>query len=115
MGLDMRAYAFREGEHFTRSRIDEPFHYWRKHHALLDWCLALAEARGEPSWEEFSGGATLLEAKDLDQLEAAVSNGELPDHFEQDPKEASFWQPYDLAFIAKARELILAGYQVQIE
>jgi hypothetical protein len=113
MGLDMTAYAFRNGERFTATRTEEQFHYWRKHHALLEWCSTLAVTRGEAAWDEPIRSIQLAE-KDLDRLEAAVRNGELPDFFEDD-EEGEAWQPYDLTFIAKARALISAGFQVEID
>jgi hypothetical protein len=91
MGLDMTAYAYLNDQHLSSRRTEEQFHYWRKHQALLNWCEKLTAARGERAWDE-PGQVILLAERDLDQLEAAVRNGELPDYVEEGV-EATPWQP----------------------
>jgi hypothetical protein len=111
MGLDIMAYAYRNGERFTNSG-KEQFHNWRNHHALLKWCQALDLGRGEPAWVEPMRGVQ-LDQKDLDRLETAVRNGELPD-LDKERESPKAWQTYDLTFIAKARALISAGFEIEI-
>jgi hypothetical protein len=104
MGLDIYAYAEQPETELASNAI----HYWRKHHRLLKWLEALDVEKGGQPWDEPAQGIDLT-GGDLDRLEAAIINGELPDEYGRD-----FRREDDLAFVAKARAAILAGKQISI-
>lgn len=109
MGLDIYAYAVPAGK-----KQREQIHYWRKHHALLDWCEKLARERGEESWDVACAGSIELTSADLDRLLAAVVNVELPEYAVYQYEIADYWTDHDLAFIGKARAALAAGKTVEI-
>jgi hypothetical protein len=74
----------------------------------LKWLEALDVEKGGQPWDEPAQGIDLT-GGDLDRLEAAIINGELPDEYGRD-----FRREDDLAFVAKARAAILAGKQISI-
>ena len=102
MGLDITAYAVPAG-----ASEGNKFHYWRKHHELLNWCSALVVERGGQAWEE-PAQAIDLTAGDLNRLEMDVSQGKLPDLYGADCRVD------DLSFIREARALIAKGLQVEL-
>lgn len=114
MGLDM--YAMK-----TKVRIDQPvdfkiaeseeLHYWRKHPNLHGWMQDLYYAKG--GTEDFNCVPVELATKDLDRLEAAIRNQELPyttGFFFGSSEEQN--TDGDLEFIRKARQAIAEGYGV---
>ena len=114
MGLDMYAMM-------TREPVEQPvdfrvgnaaeLHYWRKHPNLHGWMQDLYVEKG--GGEAFNCVPVILEAEDLDRLEADIRAGRLPETIglffgESDGSEAED----DLIFIAKARAAIAEGYTV---
>ena len=103
MGLDIYAYAEQPGTDIAANEI----HTWRKHHRLLKWLEALDVEKGGQPWDEPAQGIDLTSG-DLDRLEAAILNDELPDEYGRDVRED------DLAFVAKARAAISEGKEISI-
>jgi hypothetical protein len=109
MGLDMYAYvAAREGTEWDDATRQD-LAYWRKHPHLHRWMEQLAERKGL-EYGSFNGVELELEWCDIEQLEEAVSQGQLP------PAQGFFWgndadeyyRDHDLEFIKQARaELFL--------
>lgn len=115
MGLDMYAMTTREpvagAVDFKVSEASE-LHYWRKHPNLHGWMEWLYYGKGGTE-HPFNCVPVVLTSDDLDRLEADVRAGRLPEtggffFGESDGTEAEG----DLAFIAKAREAIAAGFTV---
>ena len=111
MGLDMYAFATREGQESIELA------YWRKHNALHGWMEKLYRERG--GTEVFNLIPLPLSLDDLDRLEADVKARTLepvPGFFfgSTEYREAEWLETkrQDLAFIAKAREYISEGYAV---
>lgn len=115
MGLDMYACTLRKAPAAPVDfEAEDPgqLYYWRKHPNLHGWMEALYREKGGAD-PQFNCVNLVLTAKDLDRLEVAIRQGELPatsgfffghsDGSERDD---------DLAFIAKAREAIAAGLTV---
>lgn len=130
MGLDMYAYvAAKEGqqrEYYETSEFNEETRdygsatvakpreiaYWRKHPNLHGWMRQLWEAKGNTG--EFNGDELELTWDDIEQLEAAIKNKELPgtsgfffgndadDHYYED----------DLRFVRAARAELFLGLRV---
>ena len=120
MGLDQFAYR-------TNHRIQQPvdfripegtepteIHYWRKHPNLQGWMEQLYYAKGGEA-ESFNCVPVELTASDLDLLEKAIKEGDLPHtsgfFFGQssgDEEESND----DLNFIKEARKAIAEGDQV---
>lgn len=116
MGLDMYAWI-------TRETIDEPvdfeqpsepgeLHYWRKHPNLHGWMEELYYAKGGTA-ASFNCLPVILGSEDLDRLEADVQDNRLPqtEGFFFGASDGSE-RDDDLAFIARARTAIAAGYTV---
>src|SRR5271170_658599 len=108
MGLDMYAYVTDEAPatpvDFGEPENFEHLHSWRKHPNLHGWMQQLYEAKGGQN-PEFNLAAVVVESGDLEKLEAAIMENELP--------ETSFFffgdsdgseREDDLEFVAKARE-----------
>ena len=116
MGLDMYAYTRKIAPatpvDFDREETDEEIFYWRKHPNLHGWMEELYRQKGG-SHPEFNLAQVLLTNEDIDELEKAVGNGELPRtsgfFFGQstDDDKAS-----DIEFIKKAREAINDGFHI---
>ena len=114
MGLDMYASATREAvENAVDFKVQESsgLHYWRKHPNLHGWMEALYYEKG--GTELFNCTPMVLNAEDLDRLEADVRAANLP------PTEGFFFGESDgseteddLAFIAKARKALADGLTV---
>jgi hypothetical protein len=115
MGIDM--YAFTTAPK-PASPVDfdidvgTEFYYWRKHPNLHGWMEALYRQKGG-SKPSFNCVPVVLEADDLDRLEANVKAGQLPE------TEGFFFgasdgteREGDLAFIAKARRHLADGLTV---
>lgn len=114
MGLDMYALVTTmQPENPVDFNTDDAteLHYWRKHPNLHGWMEALYVEKG--GTEHFNCEPVVLTASDLDQLEADIKAGRLPQTSgfffgESDGTEADD----DLAFIAKARYAIAEGKTV---
>ena len=112
MGLDMYAYtaAKAEADYETSQR---EIAYWRKHPNLHGWMERLAESKNV-QYNTFNGVELELTWEDLDELERAVTHGQLPstqgfffgneadEHYKED----------DLAFIKRARAELFLGLKV---
>lgn len=122
MGLDQYAYCVdNNGE-------KEELAYWRKHPNLQGFMENLWESKGRPAFnpEENAGGLGLsdfncvpleLTREDLDALEDAVMNSELPEtagFFFGDDSDNEYMKQ-DLDFIQKAREAIDSGLTVMYD
>lgn len=137
MGLDMYAYvAQRAGqmnEHYENydydkdtSTVAKPreIAYWRKHPNLHGWMERLwhskRNAENNPVVEDAGGMGTFngveleLTHEDLDELERAVTHGQLPAtsgfFFGNDADE--HYQESDLSFIKNARAELFFGLKV---
>ena len=87
--------------------------YWRKHPNLHGWMERLAESKNV-QYNTFNGVELELTWEDLDELERAVTHGQLPstqgfffgneadEHYKED----------DLAFIKRARAELFLGLKV---
>ena len=117
MGLDMYA-------EITTDHPDKPvdfrpdqnsireIKYWRKHPNLHGWMWELYLQKGGQN-PEFNCVAVALDKDDLDRLEIAVRNDELPEttgfFFGKSQRDEV---PNDLEFISDARKAIDKGYTV---
>lgn len=140
MGLDMYAYVaakagqqseFYEGSQFDKESdnyvnpsVTQPreIAYWRKHPNLHGWMEQLWVAKGRPGFDEssadrdpmFNGVELELTAEDLDELERAVTHGQLPStrgFFFGDSAD-DHYRESDLAFIKNARAELFFGLKV---
>ena len=120
MGLDQNAYKVsQDGER-------EELAYWRKHNRLQGWMEELYRRKG--GREEFNMVDVELTLEDIDQLEAAVLNKNLPetggfffgdDSFSWDDENGKpfedgdyHYKETDLKFIEDARKAIAEGKEV---
>jgi len=106
MGLDQYAYAVdTNGE-------KEEIAYWRKHPNLQGWMENLYISKG--GQEEFNCVPVELEHEDLNNLEQAITNSELPDTqgFFFGSNSDEHYKGQDLEFIEKAREALDSGLTV---
>ena len=125
MGLDMYAYVATkagaqrdywdqydlETEKRTVSRPRE-IAYWRKHPNLHGWMQQLWESRGNSG--DFNGDELELTWEDLDELEQAIVQAELPTtggFFFGDPSD-SYYREQDLEFVKNARAELFSGLKV---
>ena len=118
MGLDMYALVAPKNNIPAEVNFDlndvgdlREIHYWRKHPNLHGWMHNLYLAKG--GTEQFNCVPVVLTEADIDDLEQAIRNGELPQTSgfffgESDGSE----QSEDLAFVKAAREFIADGYAV---
>lgn len=132
MGLDMFAYRAKqtplkqtddlfgpENEEYidlsSKGQFDhEEFFYWRKHPNLHGWMEELYREKGGES-DTFNCTPVVLTTEDLDNLEAAIKGGELPNtngffFGESDGDEEEINE--DLRFVNEARNSIAEGYTV---
>lgn len=123
MGLDMNAYAtdykpaqpvdFELPDATTSNNaIREELAYWRKHPNLHGWMEQLYRSKGGTA-DDFNCVNVALTAEDINQLEWAVMNDELPhtDGFffgASQPEDKAD----DLKFIAAARKALADGKTV---
>lgn len=140
MGLDMYAYVankagqqseFYEGSQFDKEsgdyvnpKVTKPreIAYWRKHPNLHGWMEQLWVAKGRPGFDEssadhdptFNGIELELTAKDLDELERAVTHGQLPSTqgFFFGNEADDHYRESDLSFIKNARAELFFGLKV---
>jgi hypothetical protein len=106
MGLDQFVTATKEN---TKS---QEIMYWRKHNRLEGWMEALWRAKGGEG--EFNCQDVELTLADLDDLERAIINMELPEtggFFFGSDSYNDFYEPAeDLPFIKEARQRIADGW-----
>jgi len=117
MGLDMYAYKTKaklnsETDFSSMNVASDEIMYWRKHPNLHGWMQELYEYKGGQS-DIFNGNTVVLDVHDLDALEEAIENGDLPQtsgfffgQTDGSEKEG------DLEFVAKARIAISEGHTV---
>ena len=131
MGLDMYAYvaakAGQQSEFYETANFDEELKdyfsptvtqpreiaYWRKHPNLHGWMEQLAKKKNL-QYESFNGIEIELTAEDLDELERAVTHGQLPStrgFFFGDGAD-DHYRESDLAFIKNARAELFFGLKV---
>jgi hypothetical protein len=131
MGLDMYAYvaakAGQQNEYYescvhddetgvyTSPTVTQPreIAYWRKHPNLHGWMEQLAKKKNL-QYESFNGIEIELTAEDLDELERAVTHGQLPStrgFFFGDGAD-DHYRESDLAFIKNARAELFFGLKV---
>ena len=125
MGLDMYAYvAGRKGQQAEywenydgdkdTSPVEKPreLAYWRKHPNLHGWMHKLWNERGGDG--DFNGDELELTWEDLDNLEYAVKNNELPGtagfFFGNDADD--HYRDQDLEFINQAKAEVFTGLKV---
>jgi hypothetical protein len=120
MGLDMYAYRVKKEDavsdfQYRYDDEDQPLeiHYWRKHPNLHGWMEDLYISKG--GTEEFNCVPVRLTIEDLEDLEKAIRNKELPNtsgfffgKSQEDEEEFAD----DLQFITDARQAITDGYEV---
>lgn len=125
MGLDMYAYvatkAGAQQEYWDqydletdRRTVSRPreIAYWRKHPNLHGWMQQLWESRGNTG--SFNGDELELTWADLDALEQAIVQAELPTtggFFFGDPSD-SYYREQDLEFVKNARAELFSGLKV---
>ncbi len=131
MGLDMYAYVAARagqqdeywesteynkdtGEWVNKSNVTKPIEiaYWRKHPNLHGWMEQLYRAKGGDG--QFNGDELELTWEDLEQLEEAVLEGDLPTtsgFFFGDPSD-DYYREQDLEFIQEARAQLFLGLRV---
>jgi hypothetical protein len=115
MGLDMYAYAAVKAEQQDGAR---DIAYWRKHPNLHGWMEKLWErkmiAEGRDNPHRFNGIELELTWTDLDELEQAVTHGQLPStsgfFFGEEADE--YYRESDLEFIKNARAELFLGLKV---
>lgn len=87
--------------------------YWRKHPNLHGWMERLAESKGL-EYDSFNGVEMELTHEDLDELERAVVQGQLPAtqgfFFGNDADD--HYREHDLEFIKNARAELFFGLKV---
>lgn len=131
MGLDQYAYVaaragerneFYEGAEWDKDlqesvnpKVAKPreIAYWRKHPNLHGWMEQLAERKGL-RYNSFNGIELELTWEDLDELERAVTYGQLPhtQGFFFGETSDDYYREQDLAFIRAARAELFVGLKV---
>lgn len=130
MGLDMYAYVaaragqqdeFYEGSEldkesgeYVNAKVSKPIEiaYWRKHPNLHGWMEQLYRERGGEG--DFNGDELELFREDIDSLEQAVLDGDLPatsGFFFGDAAD-DYYREQDLEFIKEARAQLFLGLKV---
>jgi hypothetical protein len=128
MGLDMYAYVGRPGqrdEFYETSEWDEnskelvgpvskprELAYWRKHPSLHGWMEKLWKSKGNTG--TFNGVELELTWKDIDNLERAVTYGQLPfteGFFFGKPADNAYYEE-DLKFCIDAKAELFLGLKV---
>ena len=116
MGLDQMAYAKTEDG-------EQELATWRKHPNLQGFMEALWVRKGCPDFDPETMGGMLgdfncvpleLDEEDIDQLEAAIMEGGLPEtagfFFGDDSDD--YYTQQDLEFVANARQALAEGKAV---
>jgi len=122
MGLDMYEYvaakAGQQQEYWEQdadsTAVSKPreIAYWRKHPNLHGWMHRLWESKGNSG--DFNGDELELTWDDLEVLEEAVNNKELPGttgFFFGNPSDDHYYNQ-DLEFIKNARAELFVGLKV---
>ena len=120
MGLDQYATARRgeaktDDEGFTYYEDSIELSYWRKHPNLQGWMEELYHKKGGK--EVFNCVDFELTLEDIDQLEAAILNKDLPEtggfffgnDSYSDYEGEHGYKNYDLSFISKAKEILTSN------
>ena len=118
MGLDQYATATPPAP-FVPDDDPAPAFVWRKHARLQAWAEALFVAKTGEDADALNCGELVLDAEDVEALEALVREGALPrspggffyGHERQDESAAAY-REQDLAFCAWARARIAQGQRV---
>ena len=134
MGLDMYAYVGQKGqqsEYYEKaewdpvlkefiSPISKPreLAYWRKHPSLHGWMEKLWISQGKPGTGDtdatFNGIELELTWKDIDNLERAITYGQLPftqGFFFGNPADNIYYED-DLKFCREAKAELFLGLKV---
>jgi len=131
MGLDMYAYvaakAGQQNDYYDGAELDKAtgdyinktvtkpreIMYWRKHPNLHGWMEKLAE-RKNLNYGSFNGVELELTHEDLDELERAVTHGQLPgtSGFFFGENSDSYYREQDLEFVKNARAELFFGLKV---
>ena len=112
MGLDMYAYtAAKEQADLETSQRE--IAYWRKHPNLHGWMERLAESKNV-EYSTFNGVELELTWQDLDDLEHAITHGQLPSTsgFFFGNEADDYYKAQDLEFVRKARAELFLGLKV---
>ena len=112
MGLDMYAYtAAKEQADYETSQRE--IAYWRKHPNLHGWMERLAESKNV-KYGSFNGVELELTWQDLDDLERAITHGQLPSTqgFFFGNEADDYYKEQDLEFVRKARAELFLGLKV---
>lgn len=121
MGLDQYAYCRAKSEDYSCISCNRPHYWsdsreistWRKHANLQGWMAELYRKRGGDA-DKFNGVEIELTWEDLNELERAVTHGELPatkGFFFGDGAD-DYYRKHDLEFIKKARAELFMGLKV---
>jgi len=131
MGLDMYAYvaakAGQQNEYYDGAELDKAtgdyinktvtkpreIMYWRKHPNLHGWMEKLAEQKNL-NYGSFNGVELELTHEDLDELERAVTHGQLPgtSGFFFGENADGYYREQDLEFVKNARAELFFGLKV---
>ena len=108
-------YAYKTRETFTQdinfeARDAEMFYRWRKHPNLHNWMETLYEQKG--GIDVFNCQNLRLDIDDLEELEHAIQNEDLPLNYRFFGLSDGSEKSSDLAFVKKAREAIEEGFTV---
>lgn len=113
MGLDMYAYTAAKAGLDWDGKNQREIAYWRKHPNLHGWMEQRYRNRGGDA-EMFNGVELELTWEDLDELEQAIKDKELPatrGFFFGDPSD-EYYHAQDLEFIKQARAELFTGLKV---
>ena len=133
MGLDQYAYA--RPPRKRNGDDDIQIGEWRKHNRLQGWMQQLWEDKGCPNARiegdemgDFNCVELQLTKQDIDNLEYAIENFELPEangffwgsdsYFWKDedgkpfPENEYYYKETDLIFISEARKMLDKGYRI---
>ena len=121
MGLDQNAYQVKsdyDSDTKTETTTKTELHYWRKHNRLQGWMEELYRSKG--GQDEFNCVDVRINEEDLDTLEQAILDKELPetggfffgsDSYEDYEGEYGY-KDSDIEFIQKAREALKGGWSI---
>lgn len=117
MGLDQYAYI-RTYTPKTKTQKDVHLAQWRKHNRLQGWMEKLWEEKEGDYYTAFNCQEVSIELEDLDRLEKAIKNMELPAtegfFFGNDSYDdyEEWYKKDDLAFIKGARKALKKGAEI---